>query len=261
MHLSFAKNTTMKNPLTAIVTGGGQGIGKGITRNLLQAGYWVFICENDAEAGEETNAEFAKLGQIKFLHCNIANETQVIEAMEQVKSQAGRLDLLVNNAGFSRNKPLDELTLDDWNAVIGTNLTGTFLCSKYGAPLLRNSKGAIVNLCSTRAHMSEPDTEAYSASKGGVLALTHALATSLGPDVRVNCISPGWIDVSFYQKKSKRKQEEHSDADREQHPAGRIGTPDDIAEMVLFLASEKAGFITGQEFIIDGGMTRKMIYV
>ncbi len=254
----------MKNsptPPTAIVTGGAQGIGKGITRQLLQAGYQVFIWENDAEAGEETTAEFSDLGQIKFLYCNVADETQVIGALEQVKSQAGRLDLLVNNAGIGRFKPLAELTLDDWNAVIGTNLTGTFLCSKYCAPLLRESKGAIINLASTRAHMSEPNTEAYSASKGGVLALTHALAISLGPEVRVNCISPGWIDVSFFKKKSQRKQEEHTAADREQHPVGRIGTVDDIAEMVLFLAGEKAGFITGQEFIIDGGMTRKMIYV
>jgi NAD(P)-dependent dehydrogenase (short-subunit alcohol dehydrogenase family) len=254
----------MKNspsPLTAIITGGAQGIGKGITRRLLHAGYRVFIWENDVEAGEEVAAELATLGKVHFLPCNIADEKQVIEALNQVTAHAGQLNLLVNNAGFGRNKPLAELSLDDWNAVIGTNLTGTFLCSKYCTPMLRKSKGAIVNIASTRAHTSEPNTEAYTASKGGVLALTHALAISLGPEVRVNCISPGWIDVSFFKKKSLRKQEEHSDADREQHPVGRIGTPDDIAEMVLFLASEKAGFITGQEFIIDGGMTRKMIYV
>ncbi len=246
----------MKNsptPPTAIVTGGAQGIGKGITIHLLKAGYQVFIWEIDVEAGEETVAEFSGLGTIQFLPCNVAEEAQVISTLEEVKSRAGRLDLLVNNAGIGRFKPLAELSLDDWNAVIGTNLTGTFLCSKYCAPLLRESKGAIVNIASTRAHMSEPNTEAYSASKGGVLALTHALAISLGPEVRVNCISPGWIDVSFYRKKSEREQE--------QHPVDRIGTPDDIAEMVLFLAGEKAGFITGQEFIIDGGMTRKMIYV
>jgi NAD(P)-dependent dehydrogenase (short-subunit alcohol dehydrogenase family) len=245
------------SPPTAIVTGGAQGIGKGITQRLLQTGYQVFIWENDPEAGEETAAEFAKLGKVHFTPCDVSDEKQVVKALEKIT----RLDLLVNNAGFGRFKPLDELTLDEWNAVIGTNLTGTFLCSKYCAPLLKESKGSIVNIASTRAHMSEPNTEAYSASKGGVLALTHALAISLGPEVRVNCISPGWIDVSFFKKKSQRKQEEHSDADREQHPVDRIGTPDDIAEMVLFLAGNKAGFITGQEFIIDGGMTRKMIYV
>lgn len=258
------KIQTMKNSSTsptAIVTGGAQGIGKGIIRKLLSSGYHVFLWDQDSEAGEETSAEFADLGTVKFIPCDVANEKQVIEALGKVISQSGQLDLLVNNAGIGRFKPIDELSLDDWNTVIGTNLTGTFLCSKYCAPLLRVSKGSIVNICSTRAHMSEPGTEAYSASKGGILALTHSMAISLGPEVRVNCISPGWIDVSNYQKKSAGKKESHSDADRNQHPVGRIGTVHDIAEMALFLASEKAVFITGQEFIIDGGMTKKMNYV
>ncbi|MEJ2524951.1 MAG: SDR family oxidoreductase [Desulfuromonadales bacterium] len=240
---------------------GGSGIGKAIGMRLLKAGYQVFIWEKDLPAGEEVVAELASLGNIHFIPCDVAEEEQLLEASDRIKSLSGRLNLLVNNAGVSNFKPLNDLTLSDWNAVINTNLTGTFLCSKYCAPLLRESKGTIVNICSTRAHMSEPGTEAYSASKGGVLALTHALAISLGPAIRVNCISPGWIDVSPYQKKSQRRKGQHSDADRAQHPAGRIGTPEDIAEMTLFLASEKASFITGQEFIIDGGMTRKMIYV
>jgi NAD(P)-dependent dehydrogenase (short-subunit alcohol dehydrogenase family) len=109
--------------------------------------------------------------------------------------------------------------------------------------------------------MSEPNTEAYSASKGGIIALTHALAISLGPSIRVNCISPGWIDVTLLKKKSKRIPDNHSEADHLQHPVGRIGIPADVVEMVLFLAGPKTGFITGQEFIIDGGITRKMIYV
>lgn len=245
----------------AVVTGGAQGIGKGITRSLLEAGYRVFIFEKDTEAGNETAAAFSDLGEITFLECNVAGEEAVSAAFNTVKKAAGRLNLLVNNAGFSRNKPLDELTLADWNDVIAANLTGTFLCAKYAAPLLRPARGSIINLCSTRAHMSEPHTEAYSASKGGILALTHALAVSLGPAVRVNCISPGWIDVSRHQKKSEREPENLSEADHEQHPAGRVGVPADVAAMVRFLASDGAGFITGQEFIVDGGMTRKMIYV
>ena len=108
--------------------------------------------------------------------------------------------------------------------------------------------------------MSEPGTEAYAATKGGLVALTHALAISLGPDVRVNCISPGWIDVTAYKKPSKRQPAELSREDHEQHPAGRVGIPRDIARAILFLAAPEADFITGQDFVIDGGMTRKMIY-
>lgn len=247
--------------LVAAVTGGGQGIGKVITRSLLKAGFTVFILEHDPEAGKETAAEFEGLKKLTFLECNIADEGEVINSFKTIKQGPGHLDLLVNNAGFSRNKPLEELTLGDWNAVINTNLTGAFLCAKYAVPLLRAAKGSIINISSTRAHMSEPNTEAYSASKGGLLALTHSLAISLGPDIRVNCISPGWIDVSPYQKKSEKNPDELSEQDYKQHPAGRVGIPDDIAAMVNFLSGPEASFITGQEFIIDGGMTRKMIYV
>ncbi|HSV26450.1 MAG TPA: SDR family oxidoreductase, partial [Sedimentisphaerales bacterium] len=132
------------------------------------------------------------------------------------------------------------------------NLTGPFLTSKHAAPHIARNKGGIVNIASTRALMSEANTEAYSASKAGLVGLTHALAVSLGPDVRVNCISPGWIDTADSRL---------SDADHAQHPAGRAGRPEDIAEMTLYLCSAAAGFITGQNFVVDGGMTKKMIYV
>ena len=158
-------------------------------------------------------------------------------------------------------KRVTELTLNEWNSVIGTNLTGTFLCSKYATPYLKKSQGSIINMCSTRAFQSEPDTESYSASKGGVFALTHSLAMSLGPEIRVNAISPGWIDVSGVKKKSTANQLDLKKEWHEQHPAGRIGKGEDIAQMVLFLLQPDNSFITGQNFIIDGGMTRKMIYV
>lgn len=153
------------------------------------------------------------------------------------------------------------MSLDEWNRVIAVNLTGAMLCVKHAAPHLRAARGAIVNIASTRALMSEPNTEAYAASKGGIVALTHALAMSLGPDVRVNCICPGWIDSAPWQKKSKRKTPQWSEQDHTQHPAGRVGEPMDIANMAVYLLSEKAGFITGQNFVVDGGMTKKMIYL
>ncbi|HRU39005.1 MAG TPA: SDR family oxidoreductase, partial [Candidatus Goldiibacteriota bacterium] len=159
------------------------------------------------------------------------------------------------------NKPVEKLSLKDWNRVLAVNLTGAMLAAKYAAPYLEKTKGAIVNIASTRAIMSEANTEAYSASKGGIVALTHALAVSFSNRIRVNCISPGWIEVSDWKKKGVASAPRHSEADRLQHPAGRVGIPYDIASMVYFLLSGEAGFITGQNYVIDGGMTKKMIYV
>ncbi len=245
----------------ALITGGSQGIGKGIARRFLEGGLRVVILDNDTEAGPETEAEFRQLGVIRFVPGNVAQETSVEQSIRTTIDAFGRLDCLVNNAGIAINKPLVELTLDEWNRVIDTNLTGAFLCARHAAPHLRETKGAIVNIASTRAFMSEANTEAYSASKGGIVALTHALAVSLGPAVRVNCISPGWIDVSEWKKKSYRHKARLSEADHRQHPAGRVGTVNDIASLAYYLASAQAGFIAGANFIVDGGMTRKMIYV
>ena len=142
------------------------------------------------------------------------------------------------------------------------NLRGAFLCSQDIARRMikLGSGGAIINIASTRAFMSEPGTEAYTASKGGIVALTHGMAISLGPcGIRVNCISPGWIETRDWQYSARAQTPGHSERDRLQHPVGRVGNPDDIAEACMFL-SESAGFMTGQNIIIDGGMTKKMIY-
>ena len=143
-----------------------------------------------------------------------------------------------------------KLALREWNRRIGVNLTGPYLMAKHCASHLQRRRGAIVNIASTRALQSEPDTEAYAAAKAGLVGLTHALAISLGPEVRANCVSPGWIARSALRKK-----------DHAQHPVGRAGRGEDIAEIVAYLLSEAAGFVTGQNFVVDGGMTRKMIYV
>ena len=246
-----------------LVTGGGQGIGRGVAKALLEAGWAVMVAELDRDAGQEAAAEYAALGPIAFQQTDVRDEASVAAAVAATMARFGRIDGLVNNAGIAkaRNAKLTELALADWNAVIGANLTGTFLCAKHAAPHLKAAKGAIVNIASTRALMSEADTEAYAASKGGVVALTHALALSLGPDVRVNCVSPGWIDVTGWKKKGARDPARLSAADHAQHPAGRAGTPADIAQAVLYLLEDKSGFVTGANLVVDGGMTRKMIYV
>lgn len=249
----------MEKPVV-IITGAGQGIGRATAVYLAGRQYRVALLERDAEAGREALAEAERQGEALLIGTDVSDEASVRAAIDQVVSTWGRIDYLVNNAGFAINKPIDELTLEEWNRVIGTNLTGVFLCAKYAAPHLRTRQGGIVNMASTRWRMSEADTEAYSASKGGIFSLTHALSVSLGPEVRVNSISPGWIDVTPWQKESEREVAELSAADHEQHPAGRVGVPLDVATMVEYLCSEKSGFITGQDFVIDGGMTRKMIY-
>lgn len=246
----------------AVVTGAGQGIGKGIAKRLLREGYAVVIADIDAEAA----AEAAELGTAETAFpcaVDVADEAAVAAMMRDVQARFGRLDLLVNNAAVATAHmgPVQSLELADWNRLIATNLTGVFLCVKHAAAALRRSRGAIVNIASTRALQSEPDTEAYAASKGGLVALTHALAMSLGPEVRVNCVSPGWIVVDDWKKRSVAKAPELTPQDHAQHPVGRAGRPEDIADLVAYLASERAGFITGQNFVVDGGMTRKMIYV
>ncbi|PHN05281.1 SDR family oxidoreductase [Flavilitoribacter nigricans] len=249
----------MKTPIV-IITGAGQGIGRATAKYLAGRNYRVALLEKDREAGEEALALARELGEALFIPTDVSDERSVKQAINTVLAEWGAIHYLLNNAGFSINKPLEELSLEEWNQVIGTNLTGAFLCAKYAAPHLRKAKGAIVNLASTRRLMSEPGTEAYSASKGGIFALTHALAISLGPDVRVNSISPGWIDVTPWQKQSEREPANLRPVDHEQHPVGRVGTPEDIAALVEYLFSDKSGFITGQDFVVDGGMTRKMIY-
>ncbi len=245
----------------AVVTGGGQGIGRAIVQKLLTLRYVVIIADVDEKAGTETVELYKNEGNCVFFAVDVRDQAAVEGLINNVAYEFGRLDVLVNNAAINIVKPVTDLTLDEWNSVIGTNLTGPFLCTKYAAPFLKASHGVIVNIASTRAFQSEPNTEAYSASKGGIVALTHALAMSLGPDVRTNCISPGWIEVSDWKKAAVAKPPVQSDADKRQHPVGRVGIPDDIANLVEFLVNPANSFITGANFCVDGGMTKKMIYV
>lgn len=231
----------------AIVTGAARGIGAAITARLADEGWFVAAADVDPVP--------AAVGapHIRQFRCDVSCEADISSLVSQVETEQGRIDAIVSNAGFGVNRPLQQLTLDDWNRVLATNLTASFLLARAAEAALRASKGTMVLIASTRAHQSEPNTLPYTASKGGLVALTHGLAMTLAPDVRVNCIAPGWIDTGRHGALSAK--------DHAQHPVGRVGRPEDIAAAVSFLLSEGAGFMTGAELIIDGGMTRKMIYV
>lgn len=244
----------------AVVTGGAKGIGRAITLKLAEERYNVVVADIDKEEAEDMVSSYKKLYPVSYCQTDVSDSGSVRQLKKFVENTFGRLDALVNNAAIStaRNAPLQDLEPEYWEKKISTNLTGPMLCSKYFSGMLQNSRGVIINLASTGALMSEPHTEAYSASKGGVVALTHALANSLGPEVRVNAVSPGWIDTDGHPKKSNRSA--LREKDHQQHPVGRVGRPGDVAELVRFLLSSGAEFISGQNIVIDGGMTRKMIY-
>jgi len=227
----------------ALVTGGARGIGAATAARLARDGYRVVVADIDASGTAPPGGRYAQ--------CDVSDEASVRALIDSVRAAEARLDALVCNAGINIRKPIAALSLAEWSRVIGTNLTSTFLLVRAAETLLRAARGAVVTIASSRARMSEADTEAYAASKGGLVALTHALAISLGPDVRANCISPGWI----FTKGDAPRPNDHAF-----HPVGRVGTPDDVAALTAFLVGPDSGFITGAEFVIDGGVTRKMIY-
>lgn len=236
---------TEPQPVLA-VTGAVHGIGRAIAQRFAQQGYVVSTIDPEATPASDSRT--------LVMRGDVANQGAVHDWIAQTVEHLGVPTVLVNNAGTEHSAAFLELRAADFDRVIAVNLRGTFLCSQAAsaAMVAHNVHGAIVNIASTRAFMSEPDTEAYSASKGGIVSLTHAMAMSLAPyRIRVNCICPGWIET--------RKAPVTSERDHAQHPAGRVGTPDDVAEAALFLA-ERAPFMTGTHLMLDGGMSVKMIY-
>lgn len=218
----------------AVITGGAQGIGKCIAEEFRKNGAHVCIIDkqpNDCFTGD------------------LAEEGTLVRFAEKVIAEHGKVDYLINNA-LPLMKGISECSYEEFNYALRVGVTAPFYLTKLFLPHFAPG-AAIVNISSSRDRMSQPQTESYTAAKGGIAALTHALAVSLGGKVRVNSISPGWIDTAYT---------EYTGADAAQHPASRVGNPLDIANMVLYLCSEKAGFITGENICIDGGMTRQMIY-
>jgi NAD(P)-dependent dehydrogenase (short-subunit alcohol dehydrogenase family) len=234
----------------ALITGGAKGIGRAIARHLVSSGWQVSIIDLP-DSG--LSRAVARERNILAIEGDVRDEEIATDAVAAAIHRFGRLDGVVSNAGIMIRKPLQRLTLSEWHRVLDTNLTAAFVLARAAEKPLRKANGAIVTIASTRALMSEANTESYSASKGGLLALTHALAISLAPDIRVNCVSPGWIETKDYAALRKK--------DHQQHPAGRVGKPEDVAELVGWLLDgNRSGFVTGANFVIDGGMTRKMIY-
>lgn len=242
------------------VTGGGRGIGRAITKRLADEGAQVCIADADAHAGRDAADEYGD--RVRFERTNVAREPDIRRAIGRTVRWGGRLDGVVNNAGLVDVDigPPEDVTLAVWNRFLAVNLTGAFLVAKHAIPHLRTTRGAIVNLGSTRAHQSEPDTIGYAASKGGIAALTHALAVSLGPEIRVNCLEPGWIATDSFAPRDARRAPKLRRKDHAQHPVGRVGRPEDVAGLCAWLLSDEAGFVTGASYIQDGGMSRKMIY-
>lgn len=241
---------------TVIVTGAGNGIGKGIALLYAEKGANVIVADVDEKAGAKTvDAIKEKGGNALFVKTDVRDEEEIVRLMEIANLTFGRIDILINNAGVSVFKSPFELSIEEWDDIINTNLRSVFLASREAAKYIRKNKagGSIVNIASTRAIMSEPNSEAYAASKGGIVALTHALAASFSEyRITVNAISPGWIETGDYSKLRK--------IDHEQHLSKRVGKPDDIARACFYLTAKENDFVTGVNLIVDGGMTRKMIY-
>ena len=252
---------------TAFVTGGRGGIGRAITARFLREGATVYA----ADLSEAGSLDRHDADGSRFLRLDVSDEAECIAAMAQVKAESGRLDILVNAAGIEIEKTIEETSLDEWNRSFAVNVTGTFLTSKHALPLLRAAAKeggpGIVNFGSYDGFIADPGLAAYCATKGAVHALTRAMACDHGPEgIRVNAICPGYIDTpmlqSFFSGEGSgaggRTIGELQQAVRDVHPLRTYGTPQDIANLVTWLASDEARYASGQLWVLDGGLSAQV---
>ncbi|CAF3786249.1 unnamed protein product [Rotaria sp. Silwood1] len=272
-----------------LVTGAANGLGRHMATKFLSRGFYVTLADNDTTslkvleqllANDPTvfppDSGRSAQSHALFYSCNVNDESSVSSCITATVEKFSGLDALINNAALAspwiagKDDPhtlFDAVPVSNFRNFIETNLIGPYICCRYAALHLRASKGCIINISSTRALQSEANNEGYSASKAGLIGLTQAMAVSFsGAGVRVNAISPGWIDVRDMDTRHIALHGESTlippltESDHSQHPAGRVGVPEDITKIVEFLVDDVNGFITGQNFVVDGGMTKKMIY-
>jgi NAD(P)-dependent dehydrogenase (short-subunit alcohol dehydrogenase family) len=244
--------------LVALVTGGAKGIGAGIAERFVDGGAAVVIFDIDGEGARRTAAGLCARGRALPFEGDVSNEEHVRAAVERTIAELGRLDILVNNAGIEVPGTMPEYSSAQWDRQLGVNLKGAFLFAKYAIPHMRGRGGAIVNISSVHAFVSYAGNAAYDASKAGLLALTRTLALDHGSDgIRANAICPGYIDTPMMEEWLAGVPDREATMRQvlSFHPLGRIGTPRDIAEAALFLASDAASFISGACLVVDGAMT------
>src|SRR6201996_3035463 len=236
---------------TVIVTGGGKGIGAACAKIFFDARANVVILDKDDDTSGITDARWM------VLQCDVSNESQVIEAAEKVAGQHGNIHYLVNNAGIQRYGTVLDTTADEWDKVMNVNLKSYFLCSKYFIPLIQKSgNGVIINVASVQAFVSQKNVAAYTTAKTAILGLTRSIATDFAPNIRCVAVCPGTIDTPMVRKSFSLSPDPDAVLQEciDMHPIGRIGTPEDVAEVVKFMCDDKAGFITGQAIRVDGGL-------
>ena len=246
---------TLHKTRRVFITGGAEGIGKAIVRAFRGAGHRVAFCDKNETLGKETALQTGT----QFHLVDVSDKTALEDCLRKIIEEWGDIDIIINNAGVSQFSPITETSVEDFDKILSINLRPAFITSRQLALHrqsldAQNPYGRIINICSTRYLMSEPGSEGYAASKGGIYSWTHALALSLSEwHITVNSIAPGWIQNNNY---NQLRPEDHA-----QHPSGRVGKPEDIARMCLFLCQEENDFINGENITIDGGMTKKMIYL
>lgn len=231
-----------------LITGAAGGIGRELVKGFAKGGYFVIAVDKITFKCKEENVVFFKI--------DLSDEKEISNMFSEIKRKYGALHILINNAAISKfQKPIWEILPEEFDKVLQVNLRGSFLCAKgFYEANKGESFGRIINIASTRWNQNEAHWEAYGASKGGIVSLTNSLCVSLcDTPITVNAISPGWIETEDYEKLT--------DLDHKQHPSGRVGKPSDILRVCLFLAEEESDFINGANIIVDGGMTKKMIYV